>query len=280
MDAGRRGSRLVQIAIEVEASMVPDDVDPVELGIREIVGAATSRYAGSSTGRIHNISLSTARYDGLLIPPDSTFSFNEHLGEVTEAEGYERTLIILDGATADGVGGGVCQVSTTLFRAAFWAGLPIIERHAHGYRVAYYEQGEPPGFDATIYSPIVDLKVHNDTGHWLLIEATVNKAARTATFTLYGTRPDREVEMGPVLRGKSVPPPPPRVEVDPNMPAGTSETVELARDGLSVTITRIIREAGEERRENFHSTYRPTGQVTAVGPPLVARESGPELSSP
>ena len=279
LEAGRLGSRLVRMALETEPPAVADTVGAAELGIREVVGEATSRYVGSAPGRVHNVALATSKYDGLLIPPDAVFSFNAHLGDVSEEEGYEKTLIILDGATADGVGGGVCQVSTTLFRAAFWAGLPIEERHAHGYRVAYYEQGEPPGFDATIYSPIVDLKMRNDTGAWLLIAASANQAARTATFSLYGSRPDREVELAEVVRGKPVPPPPPRIELDPGLPPGASEVVELARDGLSVSLTRIIREAGEERRDVFHSTYRPTGQLTAVGPSLEAGAAGLDLGS-
>lgn len=278
LEAGRLGSRLVRMALEIEPPAVADTVTAAELGIREVVGESTSRYAGSAPGRVHNVALATSKYDGLLIPPDAVFSFNEHLGDVSEEEGYEKTLIILDGATADGVGGGVCQVSTTLFRAAFWAGLPIVERHAHGYRVGYYEQGEPPGFDATIYSPIVDLKLRNDTGAWLLIDASTNQPARTARFILYGSRPDREVELAEVVRSKPVPPPAPRIEIDPELAPGTSEVVELARDGLSVSLTRVIREAGEERRDVFHSTYRPTGQLTAVGPSLEA-SSGSDLDT-
>ncbi len=265
--AGRDGSHLVRLAIETQAPAVPDDADAADLGIQDVVGEATSRYAGSSAGRVHNVALATSRYDGLLIAPGETFSFNHHLGDVSEAEGYHKTLIILDGATADGVGGGVCQVSTTLFRSVFWAGLPVVERHAHGYRVAYYEQGAPPGFDATIYSPIVDLKFVNDTGSWLLIESSTNSPARTATFILWGTKPDRQVEMGDVVRGQPVAPPAPRVEVDPSLPTGASEVVELARDGLSVSLERIIIEGDQERRDVFHSTYRPTGQLTMVGPP-------------
>ena len=265
LEAGRKDIRTVRIAMHSSPPAVSNTVTAESLGIHELVSESTSYYQGSSWGRIHNVGLAAARFDGLLIPPDSVFSFNEYVGDISLEEGYKETLIIVDGATADGVGGGVCQVSTTLFRSAFWAGLPFEERHAHGYRVAYYEQQAPVGFDATIFSPIVDLKFRNDTGQWLLIEAKTNAAARTATFRLYGTKPDRTVKMGDPIRGKSVPPPAERVEVDPDLPPGASEVVEYARQGLSVTLQRIITENGEDRVDQFHSTYRPTGRVVAVG---------------
>lgn len=265
LDAGSN-ARLVRLPLVYEEPAAKDTATAAELGIQEVVGQATSRFSGSAPGRVHNVALAASQFHGLLIPPDAVFSFNEHLGDVSEEMGYKKTLIIVDGATQDGVGGGVCQVSTTLFRAAFWAGLPIVERHAHGYRVGYYEQGAPPGFDATIFSPVVDLKLRNDTGHWLLIATGTNKAATTTSFTLYGTAPAREVKMGPVVKGKSVPPPPPRTELDPEMPPGASEIKEYARDGLGVSLTRIIVEGGQEREDVFRSNYVPTGLLVAVGP--------------
>lgn len=127
-------------------------------------------------------------------------------------------------------------------------GCPSWSGDADGYRVGYYEQGAPPGFDATIYSPVVDLKMKNDTGHWLLVATGTNKAATTTTFILYGSKPAREVKLGPVVKGKPVPPPPPRTEVDPKLPPGSSETKEYAREGLTVTLTRIIVEGGSNAR--------------------------------
>ena len=273
--AAGEGARLVRLPLQFEDPAVSDGASAADLGIQEVVGQSTSRFAGSAPGRVHNVALAAARFHGLLIPPDGIFSFNEHLGDVSEEEGYKKTLIIVDGATQDGVGGGVCQVSTTLFRAGFMAGLPVVERHAHGYRVGYYEQGAPPGFDATIYSPIVDLKLRNDTGHWLLVATGTNKAATTTTFILYGTRPAREVKLGPVVQGKAVPPPPPRTEFDPKLAPGSSEVKEYARDGLTVSLTRIILEGGQERKETFSSRYVPTGLIVAMGPPLEVAATPP-----
>ena len=100
----------------------------------------------------------------MLIPPGGTISYNEIVGDISAATGYQPAYIIKDGRTILGDGGGVCQVSTTLFRAGLSAGLPILERHPHAYRVHYYEEGGyKPGLDATVFAPGVDLKMKNDT---------------------------------------------------------------------------------------------------------------------
>jgi vancomycin resistance protein YoaR len=256
-----------EVAVQTVPPLVSDTIDAAELGIRELVHSETSRYAGSPSERVHNIGVAARKFDGLLIPPEAVFSFNEHLGDVSLAEGYVKGKIIMDGATADGVGGGVCQVSTTLFRAAFWTGLPIVERHAHGYRVAYYEQGNGPGLDATIYSPYVDLRFKNDTGNWLLIETGANPRQATVTFRLYGTRPtDRTVALEGPFQGARVPAPPARVQVDPSLAPGTRQVVENSRAGGHVRVVRVLTRNGEESRETFASSYRPTGALTLVGP--------------
>lgn len=275
LDVARGGARRVAVAYVATRPAIEADVTAEALGIRELIHSETSYYRGSSSDRVHNIAVAAARFDGVLIPPNATFSFNLQIGDITEATGYRKTLIILDGATADGVGGGVCQVSTTLFRAAFWSGLPIVARTAHGYRVGYYEQNAPVGLDATVYHPVLDFQFANDTGSWLLLETYTNKAAMTLTFKVYGTKPERTVAMeGPVI-GAQVPPPPPRVEVDPSLPPGASEEVELARYGASVSVTRVITAPGrDEVRETFHSAYRPTGALTKVGPAVLAAPEG------
>ncbi len=260
-------TRVVQVVTVRSAPTVSDRATAAQLGIREVVHEETSRFVGSPPERIHNIGVAAARFHGLLIAPGEVFSFNEHLGEVTAEAGYRKTKIIMDGATRDGLGGGVCQVSTTLFRAAFWAGLPILERMAHGYRVPYYEQGAPAGLDATVFLPSPDLKFQNDTPAWLLIETSSDPRRATVTFRLLGTRPGREVRLeGPVITNV-VPPPPPKVIVDPNLPPGGKNDIELPRSGATVVVTRIIVGSdGQEQREVFRSHYRPTGSITAVGP--------------
>jgi len=164
------------------------------------------------------------------------------------------------------VGGGVCQVSTTLFRAAFWTGLPIVERAPHGYRVAYYEQGAAAGLDATVFQPSPDLKFLNDTGAWLLVETSSDPRKATVTFRLLGSKPDREVRMeGPTITN-IVPPPAPRIEIDPSLPPGATNKIELERSGATVSLTRIVTREGVETADVFASKYRPTGALTAISP--------------
>ncbi|PIP74493.1 MAG: hypothetical protein COW87_03645, partial [Candidatus Levybacteria bacterium CG22_combo_CG10-13_8_21_14_all_35_11] len=145
-----------------------------KLGIKEVIGTGTSLFQHSIPGRIFNVTLAATRINGILVAPGETFSFNKALGDVSSFTGYKQAYIIKDGRTVLGDGGGVCQVSTTLFRAILNAGLPILERQAHAYRVGYYEQDSSPGLDATVYSPSPDLKFKNDTENNILIQSFVD----------------------------------------------------------------------------------------------------------
>lgn len=158
------------------------------LGITTLLGYGESDFSGSPSNRIHNIAVGTTRYHGLLIPPGEEFSFNEFLGPVTAATGYKPELVIKNNRTIPEFGGGLCQVSTTLFRAALRSGLPITERKNHAYAVRYYGKA---GFDATIYPPNVDLKFRNDTAHYVLIQAKIEKTK--LLFELWGTSDGRQV---------------------------------------------------------------------------------------
>ncbi len=242
---------------------VADDDGP-NLGIVELVSEGITYFKGSSAGRIHNIQVAASKFHGLVIPPGQTFSFNEHLGEVSAETGYEESVIIFGDRTRVGIGGGVCQVSTTAFRAAFWGGFPILERYAHGFRVSWYEP--PVGLDATVYSPWVDFKFLNDTAHHLLIETETDVQAGSLTFRFYSTKTGRTVEMEGPFEENVVPHDPPVYEEDPTLPKGTTEQVEWARDGVDVTVYRIIKEGGEViSREKFFSRYQPWTAVYLVG---------------
>jgi vancomycin resistance protein YoaR len=239
-------------------------VDAPRVDTFELISEGTSGFQGSSASRIHNIVVGAAQFDGLLIAPGETFSFNRYLGEVTPEKGYEESIIIWGNETRADVGGGLCQVSTTAFRAAFWAGVPITERWPHLFRVSYYEP--PKGMDATIYSPWVDLKWVNDTGEYLLIRTAVDTEKKTAAFRFYGRKPPRVVEVeGPheenlIRHGPAV------TRQDPTLPKGTRKQVEWAQDGLDVTVVRLIKENGVViRRDEFFSRYKPWQAVYLVG---------------
>lgn len=233
------------------------------LGIRERVGRSVTYFQGSSAARVHNIDLTTQQFAGVLIPPGAAFSFNETVGPITVAAGYADAAIIWGDRTAVGVGGGVCQVSTTIFRAALHAGLPIEERHNHGYVVSWYGL---PGQDATIYTPHVDLKFRNDTAAYLLLQPVLDTAQGVLAFDLFGTRPDRTVRLTEPRISRRVEPPAPVYLEDPSLPPGATRLAETAKQGSTVVVERLITENGATRTERFVSVYQPWRAVYLVGP--------------
>jgi vancomycin resistance protein YoaR len=238
--------------------------DGPALGIVELIGEGKTRFAGSSASRVQNIVVGARQFDGLIVAPGEEFSFNHYLGEVTAEKGYEESIIIWGNTTRADVGGGLCQVSSTAFRAAFWSGLPITERWPHAFRVSYYEP--PLGMDAAIYSPQVDLKWVNDTGHHILIHTNVDRANQTLTFRFYGTNPGRTVEMDGPYESNPVAHEPAVYREDPTLPKGETRQIEWAKDGLDVTVYRIIKENGTEvRRDTIFSRYRAWQAVFLVG---------------
>jgi vancomycin resistance protein YoaR len=200
------------------------------------------------------------------LPPGAIFSFNEYLGAVTAENGFEDSLIIWGDRTAVGIGGGVCQVSTTAFRAAFFGGFEILERWAHGYRVSWYEIDAGPGLDATIYAPDVDFKFRNDTDSFLLIQTYTDVVAGTVTFRFYGTPANRRVTMeGPLVENESRPAPP-LYQDDPSLPKGVSKQVEWAKDGADVTVKRTVTQGDAIIHQDiFVSRYRPWRALYLVG---------------
>jgi vancomycin resistance protein YoaR len=262
--------RRVPLAIQVTRGEFNESTTAEELGITELVVAHTTYFAGSSEGRLNNVTVAASKFHGIVIKPGQTFSFNEWLGDVSEEEGYDESLIIFGNETIRDVGGGVCQVSTTAFGAAFWAGFPIVERWAHAYRVGYYEQGGlPVGLDATVYSPLVDLKFVNDTPYHLLIETYIYSRAPSLTFKFYSTKLERVVEMeGPEVNDQ-IPHGDPVYKEDAELAPGEIKQTEWAADGLTAVITRVIRDANTNEvieRKEFKSKFRPWHAVYLVGP--------------
>jgi vancomycin resistance protein YoaR len=227
------------------------------LGIKELMGTGTSTFQGSSQERATNIRVASDLLNGAVVPPGGTFSFLKTMGGIDEAHGFVEGYVIAAERTQRGVGGGVCQVSTTMFRAAFWSGLDITERNQHSYRVSWYEAGgEPVGFDAAVFDPGVDLKLVNNTPSYVLIEAVVG-ADNVLRVNVYGTKLPGEVKLeGPAITNRTNPPPD-VYEVDPRLPAGTRKQVETARAGLDTTITRRIVVPGQpDKVDEFRSSYQ------------------------
>jgi vancomycin resistance protein YoaR len=238
------GEHFVPLVLHEIPVTLPDTTTAEDLGIRELVAVGESYFTGSSSARDKNIRLGASKFNGVMVAPGETFSFNEHLGEVTLEEGYDESYVIIGNRTVPGVGGGICQVATTAFRAAFFGGYPIVERWPHAYRVRYYELGGyGPGFDATVYSPLVDFRFTNDTDHHLLIRTEVDAARARLRFLFYSTDIGREVEQVGPTWGEPIPPEQPVYEHNPDMPAGTAKLVERPRDGLTASLGRIVRDA-------------------------------------
>lgn len=169
-----------------------------QLGINRKIGSGNSNFSGSPNNRIHNIKIATNKFEGLILEPEEEFSFNEILGEVDKENGFLPELVIKDGRLIAEYGGGVCQVSTTLFRAVVNSGLDVTERQSHSFPVEYYN---PQGFDATVYSPRPDFKFINNTPQHLMIYPEVS--GHKLFFRIYGTDDDRKIEVkGPYILEK------------------------------------------------------------------------------
>jgi vancomycin resistance protein YoaR len=258
----------IDVPVERKAPKIQTE-DVNNLGIKELIGRGSSRFAGSIANRIYNISLASSRFKGVLVAPGETFSFNEVLGDVSVFTGYKQAYIIQDGKTILGDGGGVCQVSTTLFRAALAAGLPIIERRAHAYRVSYYEQDSPPGLDATVYSPTTDLKFKNDTPGHILIQPVVDTKKATLVFEIYGTSDARTAKTSKPSVTNVVPPPEDLYQDDPTLALGTIKQVDFKAWGAKVIFNYTVEREGEVIYEKtFVSNFRPWQAVylRGIGP--------------
>jgi len=261
----REGYKMITVTskiIEPETTLAEAN----SFGIEEFIAEGKSNYTHSIPGRIHNVILASSKFNGVLIPKGKVFSFNETVGDISALTGYQQAYIIKAGKTVLGDGGGVCQVSTTLFRAALNAGLPIVERWAHAYRVGYYENDSKPGFDATVFAPSVDLKIKNDTSASILIETEVDKDNYLLTFKLYGKKDSRKVEITPVVLYDVQPPPPPLYQDDPTLKKGQTKQVDFAAWGgkayFGYKVTYPNKELVEKK---FFSAYKPWQAIFLQG---------------
>ncbi len=264
--------KIVSFEIPYETTAPDVETEDVNnLGIKELVGRGSSRYRGSISSRVYNLTLAASRFNGVLVAPGETFSFNNVLGDVSLDTGYKKAYIIKDGKTVLDDGGGVCQVSTTLFRAVLDAGLPVIERRAHAYRVGYYEQDSAVGFDATVYSPTTDFKFKNDTSGHLLIQTYANTAAASLVFEIYGTSDGRTATTTKPITTDVSPPPEDLYVDEPTLPEGTIKQIDWRAWGAKSRFTYKVKRAGEIIYEKtFYSNYRPWQAIflRGTGPAL------------
>ncbi|MCJ7695313.1 MAG: VanW family protein [Anaerolineaceae bacterium] len=267
------GQHAITLTIDILEPAVTDTTSGEELGITELVHAETSYFYGSDTARKQNIATAAKSFHGLLIAPGETFSMANALGNISLENGYAEALIIYGNQTIKGVGGGVCQVSTTLFRAAFFAGFPITERHPHAYRVGYYEMQRDgsrdpnlAGLDATVYVPIVDLKFTNDTPYWLLME-TYMGSYDSLTWKFYSTSDGRSIEWETTGATNIVKAPPDLYRLNPDLAEGEIKKVDYAADGAYVRVNRDVYKNGVFYFEDsFTTQYQPWQAIYEYGP--------------
>jgi vancomycin resistance protein YoaR len=238
------------------------------LGITELVSEGKSDFTGSAPYRVTNIQAGLALLDGVLIAPGEEFSFDDTIGDIDETNGFVKGYAIVQSRTQLEFGGGICQDSTMVFRAAFWAGLPITERWGHSFYISWYDKHGPTGMDATIFTGGPDLKFLNDTGHWLLMQTYSNPKTGLASVRLYGTSPKRKVEMTQVIRARVAAPTVPVYVTDSEQPAGAVKQSDYARDGLTIEIVRTVTDADGTARDpdKYTTRFKPWPNIYVFNP--------------
>lgn len=228
------------LTLPLEEVHVPTQADLPHLGLNELISVGLTSFEDSEEYRITNIVAGMRLLHGILLAPGDEFSFNEAVGSIGPENGFVEGYAIVNNRTRLEWGGGICQDSTTMFRAAFWAGLPITERWNHSHYLNWYDEfgygdyGNGPGIDSTIFLGGPDLRFVNDTGSWILIQTAANTADEIAEVRFYGTKGGRTVELEK-----------PRLSY---------------RSGgfMDVAFTRIIKHDGVEvRRKTYWSTFEP-----------------------
>lgn len=243
-----------------------------QLGIVELVGSAETTFNGSPSNRIHNIQVGASAINGVLLKPGETFSTLKQLGKIDASSGYLEELVIKENSTVPEFGGGLCQVSSTLFRAVLNAGLKIVERQNHKYRVSYYEP--PVGMDATIYDPAPDFKFQNDYGSYLLIQSKV--VGTKITFEIYGTKDGRKSEVSDSVVTDVTQPPAPSYTETETLAPGVKKKIDSAHPGATARFHyKVTRGSQVLEDRDFVSKYVPWQEKWLIGKGTPAPEPTP-----
>jgi len=257
------GSRTITLPLtEIQPTVAKNNI--ANLGIKELIGKGTTSFARSPQNRRHNIAIGASLLSGQLIKPGEVFSTLAALGKIDTSQGFLPELVIKEDVTVPEVGGGLCQVSTTLFRAILNTGLPVVERKNHRYRVSYYEP--PVGMDATIYIPSPDLKFKNDTPGYILIQGYVS--GNYLTFEFYGTSDGRRVETTTPAIYAVVGAGEPIYTVSPDLAQGEIKQVEKAHPGSKASFTYTVynKDGSVRNKQTFYSVYVAWKARYLIGP--------------
>ena len=243
-----------------------------QYGLKELVATGTTDFKKSPSNRVHNITIGANAISGTLLKPGEEFSTLGRLGKIDASTGYLPELVIKNNKTVPDYGGGLCQVSTTLFRAAMNAGMKITQRYNHSYRVSYYEP--PVGMDATIFDPSPDFKFVNNYDSYILIQAKI--VGTKITFEFYGTKDTRQVTISDPAVYDYVEPSAAVETVDPSLPVGTRNLVAHSHQGASAKFHyEVVRNGETLQKTDFTSKYVALPEQWMVGPAAAPAETPP-----
>lgn len=252
------GPRSVALrTMRVEPDITTEDAKG--MGIKERISTYTTTYDAGNKPRVNNIHTLADAIDGTLIPPGGTFSFNGSVGPRTAAKGYQEAPAIVNGKLVPQLGGGICQVGTTVFNAVFESGFPVVERKNHSFYISHY----PKGRDATVSWGGPDFKFKNDSATWVLLATGYSNSS--LTISLYGTDPGYDVSSstGPWTDPK---PHPVEETKDPSLALGKRIVEDSGVDGRTIIVTRTVKKKGTVVREDkFKSVYKTKTEVVRVG---------------
>ncbi|MFA7244339.1 MAG: VanW family protein [Patescibacteria group bacterium] len=275
-------TKKISLKVAVTKPAVSSD-DAGKYGLKELVSTGVTTFTGSPSNRIHNINVGAAAINGALLAPGETFSTLGRLGKIDASTGYLPELVIKNDKTVPDYGGGLCQVSTTLFRAALNSGMEIVERQNHSYRVSYYEP--PVGMDATIFDPAPDFKFKNNYNSYILIQAQV--VGTKITFQFYGTKDSRIISIGtPSVYDVISPPTPLEIPTD-TLKVGEKKKIDSGHPGATASFHyKVTRDGAILQEKDFVSKYVPWQEKWLVGTvqpepvPEPAPEPTPEPATP
>jgi vancomycin resistance protein YoaR len=260
--------RAIVLPVNVTKPSVSQEDGP-KLGIKGAIEVAKTSFAGASPPKQHNINLAAKNLNGVVVPPNQLFSFNKEVGSTSLDAGYKLGWGIANAGTnvktVPSVAGGICQVSTTLFHAVFFAGYQIEERNYHLYWIPSYTTRGVEGLDATVDEEAkLDFRFYNNTEDYLLIQSWTEGSS--VVFGLYGTKPDWTVKITPGERTDVVDASTDKItEEEPSLPLGQRLAVEGAMDGFKLVNVREVRHGSDVRPLRLASVYRPSRNVTLVG---------------
>lgn len=258
--------------VEVASKRVPDTMtfdEALENGIISSIASFTTEYTIQPVSRQHNIHLGADLLNNSIIEAGGgRWSFNDISGDYNEEAGFQGAGAILDGEFVDAIGGGICQVATTVFNAVYESGFPVVTRHNHSLYIASY----PVGRDAAVAYPDLNLVWENDSASDVLLDMSYTDT--TVTATLYGVNPEYQVstQVGEWQEGEKYKT---KTTVDENLAPGTSYVKTVGSDGRKISIVRTVKDKNGTilHEDLFSSTYDPLNEVKVEGPPVKESES-------